>query len=49
MNERKLSRKERLCVGECIHKHWSHSSANTEDESRNQKYEQCLTSCNIRG
>ena len=49
MNERKLSRKERLCVGKCIHKYWSQSGANTEDESRNQKYEQCLISCDICG
>jgi len=49
MKEKKVSRKEQLCISECIHKHWRHPDVNTEDNRRNQNYEQCLTSCNICG
>jgi hypothetical protein len=49
MNERTISRKEQLCVSECIYQHWGRPDADIEDESRNRKYEQCLTSCDICG
>ena len=49
MKKRNLFRQEQLCISECIQKHWSHPDMDTEDDRRNQKYEQCLTSCNICG
>ncbi|MGV7223510.1 MAG: hypothetical protein ACQ9MH_18525 [Nitrospinales bacterium] len=49
MKEKKVSRKEQLCISECIHKYWRHPDVSTEDDRRNQNYEQCLTSCNICG
>jgi hypothetical protein len=49
MKKRKFSIQEKLCISECIHKHWSHPDMNTEDDHRNKKYEQCLTYCNICG
>jgi hypothetical protein len=49
MKEKQISRQGQHCISQCIHKYWTHSDASTEDDIRNQNYEECLTSCNICG
>jgi hypothetical protein len=47
MKEKQISIEGQRCIGQCIHKYWSHPGVDTEDGIRDQKYEQCLTTCNI--
>ena len=49
MKGKKISKKERLCISECINKYWGHPNVNTADHDRDMEYEECLTSCVICG
>jgi hypothetical protein len=49
MKEKQISIEGQRCISQCINKYWSHLDVDTKDDIRNQKYEQCLTSCNICG
>lgn len=46
MAESKMIRREQHCISECIIKHWGPSGKDAS-EDRDQKYEQCLSDCNI--
>ncbi|MEJ2037592.1 MAG: hypothetical protein P8X55_01475 [Desulfosarcinaceae bacterium] len=45
MAEAKMTPREQQCISECIYKHWS--SSQDDSQEREQKYEQCLTDCNV--
>jgi len=50
MTERKITRQEQNCIGQCINKYWGHAHENIEDDDeRDKKYEQCLSSCKVCG
>ena len=46
MAETKISQREQRCISECVFKHWG-SGREGDSGERDQKYEQCLTDCNI--
>lgn len=46
MDQKKISRREQKCIGECILTHWSESSK-TSSEQREEEYEQCLHDCQL--
>jgi hypothetical protein len=49
MKEKQISIEGQQCISQCIYKNWSYPNVHTEEDIRDQKYEQCLTSCNICG
>jgi len=50
MTERKITRQEQNCIGQCINKYWGHDHEDIEDDDeRDKEYEQCLSSCKVCG
>lgn len=47
MKQKKITRKEKQCISECIVRFWSEPAQNEED--RDEHYEQCLTGCDVCG
>lgn len=47
MENRNIVPNEQACISQCIIKFWSNQSTNTDN--RDEKYERCLTSCNVCG
>jgi DNA modification methylase len=50
MTEKIITKEEQSCIGQCINKYWGHTHENIEDDDeRDKKYEQCLSSCKVCG
>ena len=47
MNEKEIVPNEKECISQCIIKFWSGSSQPVEN--RDERYEQCLTNCDVCG